>query len=566
MPEIHPHGWRELLDSPAGTELPLARRRELETLAQLATALDDGADSGTTIYHGVHWTRLDDDEPIFDDIDFVVVGPHGRILLIEQAAGFLDQRASGLVRRQGGRDIEIAARLAESRARFEGRLRRSLAGSAVPPIDILFHCPDYTVRNGGSAGLPPERIVDAARRSQLPGIVRRLVDDPVNEPIDRARLHRFMVDLLGLAPETSAIIGSAQALTTRLSGGLAEWARRIDCTPFRLRVIGTAGSGKTQLAIAVYRDALAAGRRPLYVCYNRPLADHVASILGTGRGTSDEGVVLTFHQLADRMARARGDPPDFSTPGAFHRLETALITAEPPGAWHFDELIVDEGQDFEPAWGYALLRHLRPAGRAWWLEDPMQNLYGREPFRREGWVEIRSETNFRSPRKISMALERLMGQRVLSGCPIDGAPIDVLEYSDDTGLIEQTKRAIGIAIAAGFRRDSIAVLSFRGRERSRLAALPRIGPYEFRGFTGRYDLLGAPIYTDGDITFDSVMRFKGRSAPCVVLAEVDFESLDDKNRQRLFVGASRATLRLIVVSAKPVGAELGPVLTGEPRA
>jgi len=264
------------------------------------------------------------------------------------------------------------------------------------------------------------------------------------------------------------------------------------------------------------------------------------------------------------MARGRGEAPDFALPDAFRRLESGMVAAAPDDAWRFDELIVDEGQDFEPAWADALLRLLHAAGRAWWLEDPMQNLYGRDPYRSEGWVELRSETNYRSPRTISNALERLLGQTVHSGCPIDGAPIELLEYADDDGLIEQTKRAIGIAIGAGFRRESIAVLSFRGRERSRLAALPRLGPYVLRSFTGRYDLFGAPIHTEGEIAFDSVMRFKGRSAPCVVLTEVDFDALDEKNRRRLFVGASRATLRLIVVAAGRSAAGLRALLVGDP--
>ncbi len=41
-----------------------------------------------------------------------------------------------------------------------------------------------------------------------------------------------------------------------------------------MRVTATAGSGKTQLALAVLTTAVAAGRRPLYVCCNRPLAGH----------------------------------------------------------------------------------------------------------------------------------------------------------------------------------------------------------------------------------------------------------------------------------------------------
>jgi hypothetical protein len=44
-----------------------------------------------------------------------------------------------------------------------------------------------------------------------------------------------------------------------------------------------------------------------------------------------------------------------------------------------------------------------------------------------------------------------------------------------------------------------------------------------------------------------VHRFKGRAAPCVILTEIDFDTLDDKAIRRLFVGATRATLKLMLV-------------------
>jgi len=77
-----------------------------------------------------------------------------------------------------------------------------------------------------------------------------------------------------------------------------------------------------------------------------------------------------------------------------------------------------------------------------------------------------------------------------------------------------------------------------------------------RAPTGRYDLLGNPILTDGDILIDSVHRFKGRAAPCVILTEIDFEQLDDKAVRRLFVGATRATMKLILVVAERSAAVL----------
>jgi|GEM_PF-2799485 len=68
---------------------------------------------------------------------------------------------------------------------------------------------------------------------------------------------------------------------------------------------------------------------------------------------------------------------------------------------------------------------------------------------------------------------------------------------------------------------------------------------------GQYDLLGNPLQGTGDIAIDSVHRFKGRSATCVVFTEIDVapgtKALDEAACRRLFVGATRATIKLVLV-------------------
>jgi hypothetical protein len=133
---------------------------------------------------------------------------------------------------------------------------------------------------------------------------------------------------------------------------------------------------------------------------------------------------------------------------------------------------------------------------------------------------------------------------------LTGSDVQILTYSDTASLIEETKRAITQGIAQGYKRDMIAVITFRGREKSDLSAYDKLGPFPFIRFTGNYDLLGNPIYTDGDILIESVYRFKGQAAPCVILTEVDFEVLDEITVKKLFVGATRATMKLILVMSE----------------
>jgi superfamily I DNA and RNA helicase len=107
----------------------------------------------------------------------------------------------------------------------------------------------------------------------------------------------------------------------------------------------------------------------------------------------------------------------------------------------------------------------------------------------------------------------------------------------------------------------MAVVSFRGRTQSALLSLDMLGPHPIRRFTGRYDLLAQPVFTDGELLVESVYRFKGQAAPAVVLSEVDFETLDERTVRKLFVGATRATMKLAIVastrSAKALRAALG---------
>ncbi len=319
-------------------------------------------------------------------------------------------------------------------------------------------------------------------------------------------------------------------------------------------MVGTAGSGKTQLALAEYRAAIDAGQRPLYVCYNRPLADHVQQLVPPG------GRVGTFHMLCDSFARETGMAPDYSAPGAFAEIEKVFDSASLPESWMHDVLIIDEGQDFAESWRDAMLRLLHPEGRALWLEDPMQNLYGRAPVPLPGWVTLHSQANYRSPRQIVDLLAGIIpdSERIQPASPFIGPDVERLVYpsGDAVAMAEATKQAITRCLAANFARSDIALLSFQGRAHSALLQADRLGQHTLRSFTGDYDLLGVPIYRDGQLLAESVYRFKGQSAPAVIFTEVDFEALDDRTVRKLFVGMTRARMKLVLVLSERAAALL----------
>jgi len=119
-------------------------------------------------------------------------------------------------------------------------------------------------------------------------------------------------------------------------------------------------------------------------------------------------MVTGYHQFGDRIAKLLGTPIDHLKPGPFTQMEATLDSFHLSDGKLFDDLIVDEGQDFKPTWPANLLRLLRPSGKAWWLEDPLQNVYSRERIPFDSWVSIRSEANFRSPIRVLSGINELL--------------------------------------------------------------------------------------------------------------------------------------------------------------
>src|SRR5690606_21489137 len=240
--------------------------------------------------------------------------------------------------------------------------------------------------------------------------------------------------------------------------GLATWARQLELEPHRLRVVGTAGSGKTQLALDELRAASAAGRNALYICFNRPLADAMRSLAPAAESC------MTFHELGAWVLRQGGGHIDYAAPGVFDRIAQALIDAAPDMRESVDLLVIDEGQDFEASWAQALLQLLRPNGRGFWLEDPSQNLYRREPVPLSGWAVLRSPINYRSPH-VLVTLANALGlteQPQEAGGAVHGFGPGLRQYGGAAGLMGQPSAAVSELREAGLGAPDIAGLPGRG--------------------------------------------------------------------------------------------------------
>ena len=546
MATILPTDWKSTPATGAGA-------RQIGTLSELDRQLADDV----LVFHGVHWSRPEQGLGSLGDVDFVLISPAGRILLIEQKTGLLAETADGLVKRYRGRHRRVRIEVDRTVDTLKKRLASVLRGDS-PAINYLLYCPDYTVRDRATAGLDTDQIVDSSQRSSLCDRVVQLLGNQAADADRVRRLRRFFSNELELVPDASALVGQASALVTRMSEGLATWAQRFEVTPPRMRVVATAGSGKTQLALALLNKASDQSQRAMYVCFNRPLADHIRA------AAPAHAMVFNYHQWCQHRLRNAGQSLSFDGNNSFEQIERASLSLPVQPDEQVDLLIVDEGQDFNVDWRDDVMRVAGlqddpSAASVWWLEDPMQDLYGRQAASPPGWPVLRALVNYRSPRAVVNWVNRVLAlpEPVVGAGPVQGVEPEILSYQTDDELISQTKTAITMALRAGFRREDIAIITFAGRARSVLHPLDALGPNQLRKFSGKYDLFGEPEIVDGELLLDTVFRFKGQSAPAVILTEVAFDELDDNAMRRLFVGVTRASLQVYIVCSESSATKFG---------
>jgi len=498
-------------------------------------SLVNGLPAAYTLFHGVKWASVSESFDRHGELDVVVVNAAGDVAVLEIKAGDLSMTEAGLFKRYGAENKDVAQ---QAHTQFSGvlhRLRSSGLGARLLHFLVL---PDRTVDSSSGISFPRERIADAADCVDLPGFIQRTLGAGCPDPLaDRVRA--FFENRLSFEPDLSAFGGLLRSQVRAISGGLATWVSRIESPSGVIRVCATAGSGKTQLALRLLRDAKADGSIAAYVCFNRPLAEHVRDIAPPGIR------VHSFHQLCWEQAGRPAGVPDFA---ALSKSYLACCEAAAPD---LDLLVIDELQDMQVDWVQALIARLKPSARLYLLDDPSQCLYAdREEVEIADAVVVRSHENFRTPQRLVQTINalRLTPDPVLACSPFVGSVPGLHAHKpDEADLLKATAKAVRCCLEKGFTLGDVIVLSWRGRESSLLMRESHLDEWRTQHFDGSYDASGQPNWTAGELRLETLRRFKGQSAKAVVLTEVDFEDLGLLQSRMLFVGLTRASMHLELV-------------------
>lgn len=537
-------------------------------------------DPAFSVVYSVPWvTRKDRLAEVREhEADFVIIHPQLGLLVIEVKGGTLKNDRGDFWRIFPNGDKVIADNpVMQVRSNYHGLVEELQKCSMVPKYiyggyALIF--PDIQAVLGGLGPLISKEMI--CFEDDLPCLGEKItfmlqtrLAGGLRSPLGEAGAEAIVQCLLPFAvaePKLAEDLKNREKEIDRLTKRQENILDLLVNLPQAL-ITGGAGTGKTYLALEKARRLAKQGKKVLLTCFNRPLADELE------RKFKYEGLsILNFHQFCWRQACQAGmlwhgsrDLPDPDSAAA-HDIDSryfgeflpkALTAATGMGQERFDAVIVDEGQDFEPAWLMILRGTLRnPLQDIFYVfYDDNQNLWRKEAFAPTGMPLIPLKDNLRNSRHVFEAFEVLYDGLAMQSAGPDGGCVDFTRI--DAARPESIAGALSTLVERltekeGLPAKNIAVLS---------------------GVSMRRSVLQHCRDLPTELTCSSVMRFKGLERPVIILIEMDVwfdESLrplygsmfaklpepEKMARSMLYVGMSRAKSHLFIIGGRRMQQQL----------
>jgi AAA domain/Nuclease-related domain len=451
--------------------------------------LEQGLQEDWYVFHNIRWTQAREHGTNVGEIDFCVLSPSGKVIVVEQKNGDLIESPEGIFKRYPNGPKNVGTQIQRTLDGLHSKFKRFNPDGGFW-ADYLIYLPDYRVKEINAAALDPERIVDASRRDQLCTIIQKILkQDPAKPTPDRfEKVRDFLLDTYELVRDVHAYGKLQNEIYCNISGGLTTWVSRLSFEPFHLRIQGTAGCGKTQLAMAELSRTVVTSKKAILVCFNHALAARLASIAPEG------SKVTTFHRLCNEWVQSAGQNLNNSQGATvFDEMVVQAQKIPVPEGWEVDTLVIDEGQDMLQSWADLVMRVAKPNARILWIEDQNQQLYARDRVQLKDFIKLDVPVNYRSPQKIQQAIEMLLDLGTETGNPFPGLDPEFHTYESTQDLFSQVRTRLDVLIEQGFSKENIAIISFRGIKKSAFSNMDRIGKYDLKRFTGEYDSEGQQI-------------------------------------------------------------------------
>jgi len=486
---------------------------------------------------------------LMPDTGVVVVEVKGSDLRFEQGEWVI---GSGTGRRvvhpvDQGRDGKYALRAyIERDPRWKGSSRtRVRFGHAIsaPYTDLADDfetpdCPRWMISGRGDQGDLAGRLWDVAARQEGGQRV------PSHDDCE------LIVEILkGRNLPQRALLAEADERESRADRLTIEQATILGVTRLinRVEVRGGAGSGKTVLALTQAKELTRGvhgmpAQRVALLCYSVGLASWFKRYMGTVDRRHRPAFVGTFEELAAYLGVTEfggRDDADFWE----NRLPAQMAerVGDLPDGKRFDAVVVDEAQDFADGWWTPIMRCLRDevAGGVYVYSDENQRVFARFGRPPVPLVPLVLDSCLRNTRQILECFLPLAPMRMYARGG-DGPEVTYVEASADDAL-DVADDQVDPLLEQGWRPEDVALLTTGARHPEQVAL------QESEGQDGYW----RTFWEKDCVFYGHVLGCKGLERRVVVLC-VNERMPRERSRERLYVGLSRATDKLVVVGPADV--------------
>ena len=371
-------------------------------------ALRDQLSNEYVVLHSYPWLRTDRDGKLREgEADFVVLHQEKGMLVLEVKGGELRFERGQWERLKSTGFAPITDPFKQARKSMHFLVERieSRTTGDVQEYDFTYgHAvvfPHDNYRGQIPPGAEPELIISSRQMKDLCTAIELAFSRWPHRETSLSP-HQWRRLLTALLPEfklfrplsvnADEVLERIQELTEEqleLLQGLYEENTRV-------YVSGVAGSGKTQLAIDRAIHLVREGKRVLFVCYNKHLAEHINRSVRNGVDSDlpKAGLkIVHFHSLARELiddAAMKWQPPE-ETKGISQFFvnevpdlmeQAAYLLMEQGEDVQYDAIVIDEAQDFHTRWWEVLqctLLKNAESGVLFAFADPFQRLWDWAP-------------------------------------------------------------------------------------------------------------------------------------------------------------------------------------------
>lgn len=301
---------------------------------------------------------------------------------------------------------------------------------------------------------------------------------------------------------------------------------------------GGAGTGKTMLALEKARRLSEDGRKVLFLGYNKLLMDSLQ------KKYKSEMLGVTFTNLDSLLTKAKGSYY-FELTGEERENEKVnyLENFEEEETWDFEDIIIDEGQDFSDNQLSKLKEIAILQDSAFYVfYDKNQVIQQRTSFNWLKSMECQLVLTFNCRNTLEIA--------ETSAAPIDLKEVKVKKSVESTikpnyhnvdnsdELLDYLENRINYYLKNGLTAHDMVILTTKTFEKSWLKNIKKISSIILTSEIGTSNLL-----------FSTTRKFKGLESSVVFLIDIDSTTFSNwENRMVFYVGASRAKNSLEIIS------------------